>query len=230
MVPLINNSAIFFEKTRTLLISELHLGFGLKYSAIFADTIFNDCLKRLDTIIKTHKIEYLIVGGDVKEKIGKPSKKEGEYLQMFEKFLLERSISAVIVKGNHDGLIENYVNFKITEFFTLNDGEANFCIFHGHKVPPVELQSFDHLLMAHIHPSVRIDGSKSFVWVFLKKVDGSRPKSVIIMPPFNKFVGGGNPKILQSKVFSKILGGKSWKGHLVSVDGVYLGEFKPLFL
>ncbi|MEM0271288.1 MAG: metallophosphoesterase [Thermoprotei archaeon] len=221
----INPPALYFTTSKTLVIAELHLGLGLVASTTsIAESVYQTCANDLKTLVSNVDAKCLIINGDFKESIGQPSRYELELIKRFENLANDLFDDVVLVKGNHDGLIANYVNFRVVASYSLVEDGLAINIQHGHRIikpkPSV-------LVLGHLHPSVCLpDGSRVFAWVFFKHkkgVAGNRLSKVIIMPPFNRFVGGGSlndRKLLNRFHFDQ----SEWETIVVGVNGLIFGE------
>src|SRR5579875_3904421 len=108
----INPPALYFTSSKSLIIADLGLGIVASNTGI-AESIFQVCLK--DLIMLANKVEAkrLVINGDFKESIGKPSQYELELIRRFEKLTEKLFDEVILVKGNHDGSITDYVGFRV---------------------------------------------------------------------------------------------------------------------
>lgn len=220
MIPLINSSAIYFKRSRTLAVAELHIGLGSSQQV--ADKIFEDILLRLDLLISRYSVRRLIINGDLKERVGRPGGIESRLLKRFDMYLSEKSVITTLVKGNHDGLIENFVSFRTVRSKKLTDHDEVFEFVHGHSVNR-DFHKADWVVIAHLHPSVLVAKTKSFAWIFARRSEG-RPHGLVVMPPFNRFVGGGRISRASLPILKRLGHADSWRSYVVSTDGRFLGD------
>jgi len=227
LFPHINPPALYFSTNSSLVIAELHIGLGLlPQTAAVGGSVFEVCKEDLMLVAEKTHAKRLIVNGDLKESIGKPNKDELELLKRFEKFVCDLFDEVVLVKGNHDGLIAKYVGFKVVESYSFVEDAVKVNIQHGHIVKPNPKPKPNMLILGHLHPSVRLpDGSKVFAWVFLRRRNGTDKNglnNIIIMPPFNRFVGGGiiDKDDLQERLN---LSWDLWDSMVVGVNGLFFG-------
>ena len=214
-LPLYEERAIYVPSTKTVVISDVHIGIEYEFSSMGANipSQTESMLKRCIGICDEKKAEKLIILGDVKHAIT-PSgaiKDERSYMDALSrerkdlKFFLE-SLSEVVdiflVKGNHDGGLRTGKNFYVHPSHGIIIEEIGFV--HGHAWPSEELMKGKILVMGHVHPVVRIKDSFGYVtskpcWVratmkkepFLKKYSSANENmKVIIMPSFNPLCGG----------------------------------------
>jgi putative SbcD/Mre11-related phosphoesterase len=220
----INPPALYFTSNKSLIIAELHLGLGIVESNTgIAESIFQACMKDLMMLANKVEARRLVINGDFKESIGKPNQYELELIRRFEKLTDKLFDDVILVKGNHDGLIANYVGFRVVPSHSFVEDGVTINVQHGHAVKPKP----SVLVLGHLHPSVCLPGgSKVFAWVFLtykKGVKKDRLSKVIIMPPFNRFVGGGSLK--QPKLINRLnFNPNEWESVVVGVNGLIFGE------
>ena len=207
--------AVFIEEISTAVIRELHLGIEheLYEKGITIPPQRIEFVKRIKDIVKSTKAKKLVILGDVKHQVPWRSLRE-EY--EIPRFLEEVSefVEIEIAKGNHDGKIEELVPENVKIHGPQGFSIESYGFFHGHAWPSRKLLSCDFLFMAHLHPSFEFEigfGLKSVeeVWIKtkllkenVKKKYGVHPKGkldLIIVPAFNKLLGGANVKKIISE-------------------------------
>lgn len=160
------------QKTRTLVIADLHIGWEIALSkrGIHVPTQMPRLLRRLKTIITAYKPEKLLILGDVKHTVA--SAEIGEWHDVPDFFdELKKQIQEIrIIRGNHDGNLEPLLpkNIKILPATGITLGEVGF--FHGHRWPSPTLLKCKTLVMGHVHPVVAFRDPAGFritrqVWV-----------------------------------------------------------------
>ncbi len=177
-----------------LIISDIHLGFE-KELRDKGYQIPWQTQKIVDKIIRIKKrtgSKKLLILGDVKHNIYWSSEK---LLRMFFDSIIREFKEVIIIKGNHDGLIENiekyYKNIRVlTEFLY-----KKHLFIHGHKKTGL-LDKADYLLLGHFHSSYEFEnymGGKirKHTWKIYDFKD-INIKKVISLPPFNEYFMGGD--------------------------------------
>jgi hypothetical protein len=160
------------EKTRTMVIADLHIGWEMALSekGIHVPTQTPKLLAKLTTLISMHKPEKLLILGDVKHTVA--TAEIGEWQDIPDFFAnLERQVQEIlIIRGNHDGNLEPLLpeNIKILPATGITIGEVGF--FHGHRWPSPSLLKCKTLVMGHVHPVVAFRDPAGFritkqVWV-----------------------------------------------------------------
>jgi len=202
-----------------LIVADLHLGFELELErkGIYvphADLLF----KKLRFLIEITKPNGLIILGDVKHMVRMPLEREIKIVRGFLRKLTELVPRVVIVKGNHDGKIEEICreikNLEIVEELRF----GGITLLHGHKKP----ERFTTLLMGHVHPLVFSFGEYEKAWI----IASSGKRRIVVIPALSDLVGSPvsmNRKGLKdsSPVFRTI---GIDKLALYSLEGEYLGE------
>ena len=160
------------QKTRTLVISDLHIGWEitLTQKGIYVPTQMPKLLRKLKRIIKESKTEELLVLGDVKHTVATAEISEWHDVPDFFDELKKRTRKIYIIRGNHDGNLEPLLpeNVEILPATGIKLGEVGF--FHGHRWPSPTLLECQTLMMGHVHPVVAFRDQSGFritrqVWV-----------------------------------------------------------------
>ncbi|MCW1296164.1 MAG: metallophosphoesterase [Candidatus Parvarchaeota archaeon] len=193
-----------------LIISDLHIGFerelSLKGINIPSQTekMLNDILE----INKKMKRKNLIILGDLKHRIPLASFQELREVPFFVKKLTGEFREVYIIKGNHDGRIEEILKgikgVNINKEMTVDD----VLMIHGNAWPSKEaIEKCKFSLMGHLHAcffykdKLGISNYKK-CWLianidkrrlmeeYPKKLDRVSLSKLIIFPAFNNFFTG----------------------------------------
>jgi hypothetical protein len=222
LYPVINKPAIVIESDKKyLVVADLHLGKEYEYykKGIKVPDIGQKMKLELLKIIKRKSIEELIILGDIKHNFPFTSYFEKLNLPKF----LEFNIPVKIIKGNHDGNIEEIVHNEVMKSFKIED----HILTHGHI-----LIEGNNLIMGHIHPIVEFvdsNGKITRMKCFLK-IEGSQ--NVIILPSFNPVIEG----VSINKEGEAIPGPYFDSGRLeikdfdcYLLDGTYMGKVRDIY-
>ena len=156
-LTLLPQRAVYLEKHKTLLASDLHLGksghFRNAGIAVPSQLAFTD-LDILTGILNEFNVDRLIILGDLFH-----AKMNSDW-KFFEEWRKKHSqLQIELVKGNHDVLIDEYYN----ELNILLHNE--FCVFNKflltHSTPEesaVKNESCSYTISGHVHPAVRLMG------------------------------------------------------------------------
>ena len=186
----------------------------------------------------------LIVLGDVKDSVPGSSKQEYREIPVFFERLLEMFDSIDVVRGNHDTNIEEFLpgHVRIRPASGMKIDNVGF--IHGHTWPSKEVMSSETLIMAHDHPSVMFrDGvgrqTTEPCWVkgnfnplTFEKYD-VLPKNFIIIPAFNRMLGGSPVNILDEPLLGPIMSGDLLdldNSFIYLLDGLCLGKRSDLMI
>jgi putative SbcD/Mre11-related phosphoesterase len=170
-------------------------------------------------IIKRKNIDELILLGDIKHNLPFTSYFEKLNLPKF----LEFKIPITLVKGNHDGNIEELVPNDVLKSIRIEE----YVLTHGHI-----LIENTNLIMGHIHPVIEFidsNGKITRLKCFLKT---ETPLNVVILPSFNPIIEGisvnKNEEIPGPYFESGRFDIKDFDCYLL--DGTYLGRIGDIYL
>ncbi len=181
-----------------LIVSDTHFGMERKMrnKGIFDESFSQRLCTRLLTLMNEHEKKKLIILGDVKEDITALDEYTRKSLHT-----LSKKYSIAIVKGNHDGGIEQFINAEIkpTEGFVYK----GLGLLHGHSWPDPLLMKCEYIIAGHSHPIVTLTDTlgkrhSEPVWLIApgekKKIkkrfeNANENVKLILMPAFNPLVG-----------------------------------------
>lgn len=160
------------QKTRTLVIADLHIGWeiALSQKGIHIPTQTPKLLQKLKNLMLTYKPEKLLILGDVKHTVATAQIGEWHDIPNFFDELKRQRKEICVIRGNHDGNLEPLLpeNIKILPATGSIVGEVG--LFHGHCWPSPVLLKCKTLMMGHVHPIVAFRDPAGFritrqVWV-----------------------------------------------------------------
>lgn len=197
-----------------------------------------------DSIIENSKdCNRLIILGDVKDSVPGSSKQEFREIPDFFERLYERFDMIDIVRGNHDTNLEEFLNPKIRIRPASGIVVDGVGMFHGHTWPSKEVMKCETVIFAHEHPAVMFrDGigkqTTEPCWVRGKFISGcdryeTFPKEFIIIPSFNKLLGGSPMNTIRGKFLGPMLNENFLdldECEFFLLDGVNLGKRKDLMV
>lgn len=188
------------KKKSYLILSDLHLGFEYelikKGITLNSNTILNNILNDINEITKSHKIDGIVILGDIKSSISEISPIEWNIIPtFFEK--LSRNTDIILVPGNHDAninrLIPDYVITCNVSGLVIDDT----LLLHGHSLPNKVKSNINKIIMGHVHPiffdpKSTVHGKRLWIYLKVKKESlyGLEKKGImemIIVPTFNKY-------------------------------------------
>ncbi len=198
--------ALYLEKHKTLVISDVHLGFeeALNKSGMLIPRFqYKITIERLEKILKGLKPDKIIITGDLKHEFGEISHTEWKDTLNFLDFLSKHCKKIVLIKGNHDillGPIAKKKNIEIVDNFVLSD----IIILHGNKIPEtIEFSKAKTVIIGHEHPAISISNEIRTETYKCFLVGKFKNKKLIVLPSFNLLVEGTN--ILKEEILSPFL-------------------------
>ncbi len=173
-----------------LIIGDLQLGYEdqLRNKGVLVPKFqYKDIVERLRKIIESNNIKKVVLNGDIKHEFGKINPQEwDEVLGLFD--FLEKSVSEVIViKGNHDVVLESILARRDMELFERWDDDY-ITIVHGDKLVG-DLNEV--VVIAHEHPAISFEEkpSEKFKCFLVGKFKKSK---LVVMPSFTEITVGSD--------------------------------------
>jgi len=246
-----NYPALFIPEIKALVIADLHIGisYELYKSGINIPSQVKEMKKTIEKLIKQTKAKILIILGDIKHDVPGISVQELREIPEFLK-ALSKKIKVEICLGNHDTYLKEILPENIRLHGTKGFKIKNFGFNHGHAWPSKGLISCDHLIIAHTHPIIQFTDDFGYrivepVWI-KSKIDNEKIKErykvkktgkleVIIMPAFNRLLGGTpvNVKTTSDELLGPLLKNNFIDmndSELYLLDGTYLGKLKNIII
>lgn len=195
LAPSIRNigPSIFLEKTKTLIIGDLHLGAEralIELGAFIHQTQEEETTKQLLRILSEANPKEVVLNGDIKHEFGTINKDEWAYTKKIIRLLMERAGSIVIIRGNHDNLLMPIISSMGLEA-TDHVIRSNVLITHGDKLIKTTSE-VNTIIIGHEHPAVMLDDGvrKENYKAFIKGKYGD--KTIIVMPSFYPLIEGSD--------------------------------------
>lgn len=144
------------QKTRTLLISDPHIGWELELQqkGIHVPSQTGKILDKLIAVLVEVKPDALVVLGDVKYSVMTSEFSEWRDIPEFFKQLQPYVGKISIVRGNHDANLEPLLPENVNMLPATGAVIGDVGVFHGHKWPSPELLGCKTIVMGHLHPVV----------------------------------------------------------------------------
>jgi len=180
-----------------------------KRGIFIPDRQVDEIIQRLKVL---KKLDYFIINGDFFHEF---SKIDIDVIKAAKKLIdfikINISSNIIIIRGNHDVMIDEVFNFKIYDYFKL----GKYLFTHGDK--KIDIKS-KITVIGHEHPAVvLVDESRNEDYkCFLVS------KNLIVLPSFNLLISGHN--VLTDKMLSPYLIDENLKNFEVFVS--YEGEIK----
>lgn len=181
-----------------LVISDIHIGFeeALNRQGVFVPrTHFEDLMKRVSLILKeAGTIKKIVINGDVKDAFGKIYNQEWRHTLQFIDFLKKHCEKLVIVKGNHDIILEPIAKKRgltLVDYYFLEN--KKILIVHGHKLPEESLlKKARTIIIGHEHPSIAIGDKTRREKYKCFYVGTYKRKNLIVLPSLNLLTEGSD--------------------------------------
>jgi metallophosphoesterase superfamily enzyme len=117
-------------------------------------------LEELLALVEANNPDRVILLGDIKHGVPVTSFQEKREIPRFFNALLDKVDSVEVTRGNHDGNIQNLtpegVKIHPSKGVLIGD-EFKVAALHGHSWPYPEMLQADLIVMAHNHPTVRLN-------------------------------------------------------------------------
>ena len=175
---------MFWEKQKTLIIADLHIGKTghFRKSGIgVPQNIFKEDIQRLFTQLFFFKAEQLIIVGDLSHS------KSNKEMDLFKKWRNDFPLLKILlVSGNHDILEKTwYDEMRITRTDILEIDKFSFC----HDPEDIRLDSFipgNYTFCGHVHPCISMKGRGKQVLQFPCFYFRN---TYAVLPAFSRFSG-----------------------------------------
>ena len=214
--------SLFVKKTKTLVISDIHLGAEEEYhkkGVLIPKFHLKELLKHFEFIFSKVNPKTIVITGDLKHQFGGISEQEWRDLLRFFDYLSKHSEKIILLKGNHDpflGPIAKKRNLELVK--ELKKGELLF--IHGDYEPELDKKT-NIIMMGHEHPAITLrEKTKNEKFkCFLKGKYKSR--TLLVLPSMNLLSEGSD--VLQGHFLSPLL--KKMDFDVFVVEGVSVYDF-----
>ncbi|WP_435332983.1 metallophosphoesterase [Haloarchaeobius sp. TZWWS8] len=225
---------------RLLVVADFHAGIedAFRYErGVHVQSHASDRREAVLALVHETEPDRFVVLGDFMHSIGGPGGAErGE----IEVLLEELPVPTTVVKGNHDGDLETWIDAAVTDGRGTRIGDVGFT--HGHTWPSREVLAADVVCMGHEHPCVRLTdevggGRIERVWLRGRLspdpfaahdeslIADWRDPSLVVFPAFNELCGGtwvnANNDFLSPFLPDGLVGGDAYL-----LDGTRLGPYQ----
>ncbi len=195
-------TSLWLEQEKILIINDLHLGYeeALQHKGVFVPRFqLKEIVTSLGRIFTQVTPDKIIINGDLKHEFGKVLRQEwSEVLQLID-FLLQHCKEVIIIKGNHDPIIQPIAEKRRTKVvgeYRINDT----LVIHGDELVETDAKK---IIIGHEHPAITIrEGSKWEKYKCFLRGKWKR-KELIAVPSFNPLLEGTD--ILKEQMLSPFL-------------------------
>ncbi|MCX6773487.1 MAG: metallophosphoesterase family protein [Candidatus Micrarchaeota archaeon] len=215
--------AVVLKDIKTGVIADLHIGME-ETSMISTRLQTVEMTRKTRELIVKHKLERIVLNGDLKYSFGKRTRQEWDELANYAEDI-QKLAEVVAIKGNHDFYIQNMLKgAEVKELFKIK----KYRITHGN----LDLKPEKNILtiIGNEHPMIKMRdevGAKFEASVFVH----CKKENVLVLPAFNPLSRGAN--ILNegewlSPILSKCDMGSSEIYAIADDEVVELGKLKKL--
>lgn len=242
-VPDRKAAVVTTEGKRLLVIADYHAGIEavLQADGVELESGGQARRERLLGLVAKTEPDRLVVLGDLIHAIGDPW--EAEQRELRELFG-QIDTPVTLVKGNHDGEIEPFLEsldgeIRVTDSGGTVIGDVGFV--HGHTWPADTVLRTTTLCMGHEHPAARLTdevGGRRVTPVWLRGELSSEPfeslpetasdRDLIVFPAFNDRSGGTWINAEEQEFLSPFLPTGLSGGEGFLLDGTRLGAYRRL--
>lgn len=184
------------EGKRILTVGDLHLGWeeNLNRSGVFVSReMFKEVIDYFELVFgEVGRVDEIVLLGDVKHVFGRIIPQEWkDVLGLFD-YLEGKCGKIVVVKGNHDVILEPIVKKSCVELMDFY-GVGDFCFAHGDR-NFLEVENFGNWILGHGHPAVKISDRVKIEKYKCFLVGKWKKKEVIVVPSFFEGNAGSDPR------------------------------------
>ncbi|WP_327051828.1 metallophosphoesterase [Halomicrococcus gelatinilyticus] len=228
---------------RALVIADFHAGIEAALRAeqgVSLDSRAEERREQVLALLDRTEPDRVVFLGDLMQSIAGPGGAErGEIEVLLER--VEEHAAVTLVKGNHDGDVESWVDCDVTPGDGVRLGDVGFV--HGHTWPAREVLAADVVCAGHEHPCVRLEdtvgGSRvERVWLrggldaapFAERADAdlALDADLTVFPAFNDLTGGTWVNVEGQEFLAPFLPDALADGEAYLLDGTRLGAYEEI--
>lgn len=230
------------DDERALVIADYHAGIesALRADGVEIPSRAERRRDRLLALLDRVSVDQVIFLGDLGHQISEPYGAERDELTALIDAIPDR-YELLLVKGNHDGLIEDSIPIPVTDATGVRFAEVGF--MHGHSWPSPDVITADVVCIGHEHPVVRIEDTvggrqKEPVWIrgaLVPEVFNGHygdnhaiHGELVIFPAFNELAGNTWVNINEQTFLSPFLPEGITDAHAYLLNGTRLGDYHAL--
>ena len=233
---------------RALVVADYHAGLevALRYDGVEVRSRAADRRERMRRLLVRTGADRVLFLGDLANAIGSPGREERAELEELLSALTAR-VPVTVVKGNHDGGVEEVIADLGVDGVDVADGPGirigSVGFAHGHTWPSREVLSAPTVCVAHEHPTVRLEdevGGRRIERAWLRgRLDpapfvehhGDLPvdpagADLVVFPAFNELTGGTWVNVDGQGFLSPFLPEGLSDGEAYLLDGTRLGDYR----
>ena len=242
---------------RLLVVADYHAGYetALRAEGVELRNRGDERREHLLSLMDAAEPDRVVFLGDLGHWIGRPEWGELDELEALVAAVTER-VPALLVKGNHDGEVDEALSIPVTDSRGVRIGDVGFV--HGHTWPSADVLAADVVCVGHEHPTVRLEdavGGRRIerAWLrgaiageaFAEHLDdgaadgdaddggtGATADSIdgelVVFPAFNELVGGTWVNVEGQEFLAPFLPQGMVDGEAFLLDGTRLGDYRAI--
>lgn len=175
--------AVYLPGADAVVLSDLHVGRDRTSSVELPLGERADLTERLETVLGAFDPGEVVIGGDLLHAFESVPAGTEETLSVLLEAIEDAGAEPVVVRGNHDPMLDAVYGGSIHEEYALADGETVVC--HGHEAPETEAARY---VAGHDHPAIEIEGRRHPCFLLGREV--YRGADVLLLPAFSSLAAG----------------------------------------
>ena len=172
----------FLPGASTLVVADLHAGWGAATNAGILLNERRDLLDRLTATMAATDPETVVFAGDLSHRFGAPNERTAGTIRALAGAVRTAGARPVAVAGNHDAGLGSVWPGPVHDAHRLADDTL---VCHGHEDPDERAERY---VCGHLHPAIEIEGRKRDC--FLYDPAGYRGRPTLVLPAFSTFAAG----------------------------------------
>lgn len=223
-----------------LVVADYHAGIeaSLRREGLEAPSRADERRDRVLSLVAETGVDRVVFLGDLGHRIGAP---KGAELDELETLVAELPVPATLVRGNHDGGLEDVLDIDVTPATGARIGDVGFC--HGHTWPRHDVLAADVVCVGHEHPAVRLEdevGGSRIERIWLRGPLVAAPfethhgatldisGELVVCPAFNEYSGGTWVNVEGQEFLAPFLPDACPDAEAYLLDGTRLGPYRGL--
>ncbi len=203
--------AVYHDKTRTLIIADVHLGYEeyMTQLGVYLPRLqLKGAMEVIKRAVRAVDAKRVAIVGDVKHAYEKLLRQERVEIIKLVRFVGELGLELVLVRGNHDTFISPLLKKLgvdvIEDHLDLGGG---ILLAHGHKGIDGD---FEVVVMGHEHPALQVDVAGARVKLpALLEVPLENGSFAIVLPALGVYQTGNPLSLERSQYLSPIIKNQS---------------------
>jgi putative SbcD/Mre11-related phosphoesterase len=175
--------AAYLPDADAVVVADFHVGRDRTSSVELPLGEREDLVDRLAGVLSTFAPAELVLGGDLLHAFDSVPEGTPETVGAIRETVADSGAELVVVRGNHDPMLESVYDGPVHDEYRLADGETLVC--HGHEAPDADAARY---VAGHDHPAIEIEGRRRPCFLHGRGV--YRGADVLLLPAFNRLASG----------------------------------------